>query len=1504
MLAWYRLTGLNKGIRELDVLLALCKAASSVNDPENAARLASQLSQYLPESHSQLFRSSPFLHSVKPSPWETLTHNLALALLSLGTRYPDIRKIALEAVHSYLENCAEAINAVTPFQYARSETGRQGVVHEAVAVLSIAVSLVGFMEASAEYTSIWHASEKLQIVDHLRAMLSEPLIIAVETASSTLRNANVAEHAFKDWRKYTRRYAAHGRPLGAMLVQEGFMRFVKSCAASLIGFQHCSDDQLLDDYMTGVGIAKSYDEADISLVERITDIISEEIHLLEDGSDYLQVGSPWQQRLAFSVKGHALVGFLNCVILGEDATNNDVLLSWLEDTLLDPQQMENVELAVIVLKCTAILARMSPNGASIGRRCLLRFVAQGGVSAHSTVTVASRCLAQILTILSEDAVITTLYSLGNALSPSTNVDQSSQDQLVIDHTGPGMNLEAYPKNASQTSLLAHGDENDSVTYRNVIHAIVTVATHCNDGKISALAQSMLLQKIGKINIAVDAFIIQETAVLALSSGSAEFQLLLKFYARIYLDGVNKGLDTISDAVQCAMAYLSITLDPKSPLHRLYLVHLLESIINKGDVPDLEHERHREIVFAADDITPLLKPLALLVSSKGSSTEASWSVLEYDETMLTLFRDAWFNIAIHGINLSSSVAQRHHKELGLLAHNSPPLVAENHMESLESDVELNTVLRRGMGPQRIMEQKRALISELPGRESDIKRLDYSRAVFLNAVILVESLRASSGDSTKVLSYFLDPALATPEMVVCMNAVADKVVTCYLSLTLSGEHDDFSAPYLSKQLAVFLVACCHRIERAQSIATQCADKIIGECPSALCEKHSLFALLEILTVMWSSCLQGELDEFEWKPSLISPMGIVKVELPDNYALRRATLNRFQERAKTWVTTVLNIAPLDVKGLLQTYLSEYDDDGDYGHVSMGRSFALEMGSLIPQSDPRLGSIDGYGGNQFNVASDFIALYTTRQKYRRPDIPSLIGLDEEAYRGYVDQPRVNILPESADSLEEKLARLYGRSIAGEAIAVVEVRDLLRQAAGLICSSSKPRLSVVHYLVALPFQIFTKETVKLGVSLWLGVIHENPSTEPRILCEVIEAWERSMKRRKGLFDPTFEYLDPLHTKIELLPTDKDLMLRLQQKAQDTVSPHLRVLHFFESHFNAIRLGNLQGQQLFCRLIGSTVLGLLKTQGHPLAREIHFRIVLLGLKVLGHLSPRDSGAAASWKLKDQILSAALSWFRHPPRWSFGGNRLQIKAEDKILSEVTAALRSVSGIAAHAQGSYKSLQSKQDLVQILVENERSRLRVWLFPLEPERKHHMPSIGGKASDEGPVSLLRLAWAENAGLAIQMAARFPSPKMEADVRSLILNFPEKAIEEPSALEIMFDNSLPADVGTQLKYMLYWAPVTPTEAITYFMPAYGNHPYILQYAMRALESYSMDVRFYFVPQLVQALRFDALGYVDRYILETAKLSQLFAHQVIWNMKANSFKDEDSQIVSLIVLKTRVILG
>ena len=175
-----------------------------------------------------------------------------------------------------------------------------------------------------------------------------------------------------------------------------------------------------------------------------------------------------------------------------------------------------------------------------------------------------------------------------------------------------------------------------------------------------------------------------------------------------------------------------------------------------------------------------------------------------------------------------------------------------------------------------------------------------------------------------------------------------------------------------------------------------------------------------------------------------------------------------------------------------------------------------------------------------------------------------------------------------------------------------------------------------------------------------------------------------------------------------------------------------------------------------------------------------------------------------------------------------------------------------------------------------------------------------------------------------RFKHPAVPREVGVLIRSHPRSVLHIPEAIELLVGDRL--DVRRDLRvgyctnqfaqanrhdqYLLFWDPVPPIVAVTFFEPRYHSDPMILQYGHRVLAQHPVDVTFFFVPQIVQALRHDELGgsfrvqrqtsstlacptgYVRRFIFETAKISQLFCHQIIWNMKANCYKGDAAEEV------------
>ncbi|KAI1065959.1 hypothetical protein LB507_000436 [Fusarium sp. FIESC RH6] len=1476
-------------IREFEVLIALCKTAPKIKSSQSAQRLSYQLFPYILEAHVQVFVPSPFFRKIDPSPTEALAFHVTGALLALGINYDELQENVVDKIWSFVNSCRRATESIISPQAGDPENPH---LEDAVRTVTIAVALLGFLDAAAAQADFWRAGGRLALVKKIRELLSEPFLIAVETALSTIRNCHSQDREVKEWKRYLRHYASSGRPLGAMLLHKSFAQLVVSSTSLMVkGPASLRESHVLDIYISQGeslrSVASSAREADFKTIEDYAALAVEEIQYIEGGADFIRMGSPDQQSLAYAVKAAALISYLNCALLNEDAADSEILMNWLQETLDDSVQMADPTLASVTLRCLALICQISPSFSSNVSRILPRFIVQDAPQ-KNIVTIASSSLAYALKMLSKDAVIGTLYTLGNVLSPGS--DQGFvNDQIDGASSETGLNP-IYTRRqsiGSSISLQLHDEEETAIVSGNVVQTICEISAAFKDEKITALAQSMLQQKLEKVNTGVDARIISGAAALALEGGQLEFRSLLKLFSKLCHTGVVDNQLFLLEAVRNARTFISANLRRDSQLFDIYFEHLLDNIIGLGDVHSSGHTKESDVQMAAKEIAELLPPLATFMSSNDFASNP----ITDDETY-SLLRDAWFNIVVHGFATNTDRGKQYLRELRLIAIHSPPLVAEQRGEQVESDIELNTVLRRGMSNDRESMQKKLLSDLVPSKANEIKSLSYRKVIFLQAAYLMEVLRADSGDCTKVLSYFLEPSMARGDVSSAMEGVAAAVMDKYIQKTQTGVDPTFSAQYAAEQLASIFCSCCHRIERVQQAAFVCADRILRDIPSALCHRSSLFALIELLSLMWTSCLEAETDVYAPRSTFTSELGGVTVQLSDDYDFRRQTVDTLNRKARVWVNTAINISPLDVKGILQTYLSEFSDEGAYGHVSLGRSFALELGSIIPSTDNRLQSMDKIGNSSVNTASAFVAQYTTRQEYRYGETLPDRGTELMSFMSHNRRMSFaqSSVKESA-SATTALAHIEARILSKKSTSTTEVRDILRRAAALLCRTDKDEAAVAHHLVSIPFALFTKQSMNLGVSLWLGVINENPRQESRLLNEIVQQWEFTLGRKVGLFSPTLNHVDPFFLKEEFAPSELEALAKKKQIVHDILSPHTRLLQFFASHYNATRLGSPDIQRVFLRMLDLTLEAMKQSATHPMAREIRFQIILFALRVLR--SSTTLKPVAQWRLKERILTAGLSWFKSSPKWSFGSNLLQMKTEIRLISDVLAALQLVSPIGAQTVGNVKSLQSKEQLLDLLLRNEQTRLIVWVNPLNtPGNQALAPPAGKTPTEAALLPLIRTAWWQDPAIAIELATRFPFPRLQRDIRFLLLTMPEKAIFSPEALSLIFGGALPDDVGAQqLKYLLYWEPVNPVTSVTMFLPAYQYHPFIIQYAMRSLESHSVDVTFFYVPQIVQSLRYDSLGYVKRYILETAQFSQLFAHQIIWNMKANSYKDDDAQI-------------
>ncbi|KAF8097341.1 hypothetical protein N665_0291s0046 [Sinapis alba] len=112
------------------------------------------------------------------------------------------------------------------------------------------------------------------------------------------------------------------------------------------------------------------------------------------------------------------------------------------------------------------------------------------------------------------------------------------------------------------------------------------------------------------------------------------------------------------------------------------------------------------------------------------------------------------------------------------------------------------------------------------------------------------------------------------------------------------------------------------------------------------------------------------------------------------------------------------------------------------------------------------------------------------------------------------------------------------------------------------------------------------------------------------------------------------------------------------------------------------------------------------------------------------------------------------------------------------------------------------------------------------------------------------------------------------------------PEALPYFVTPKTVEENSVLLQQLPHWAACSITQALEFLTPSYKGHPRVLAYVLRVLESYPLERVTFFMPQLVQSLRYDEGSLVEGYLLRVSQRSDIFAHILTWHLQGESFQE------------------
>ncbi|KAF6153028.1 hypothetical protein GIB67_003933, partial [Kingdonia uniflora] len=507
-----------------------------------------------------------------------------------------------------------------------------------------------------------------------------------------------------------------------------------------------------------------------------------------------------------------------------------------------------------------------------------------------------------------------------------------------------------------------------------------------------------------------------------------------------------------------------------------------------------------------------------------------------------------------------------------------------------------------------------------------------------------------------------------------------------------------------------------------------------------------------------------------------------------------------------------------------------------------------------------------------------------------------------------------------------------GGEVDSVEFRETCSRATALLISNmesdSRSNLEGFSQLLRLlcwcPAYISTPDAVETGVFIWTWLVSAAPQVGSLVLAELVDAWLWTVDTKRGIFASEVRYSGPAAIlRPHLAPGEPEV--QLDKDPIEGIIAHRLWLGFFIDRFEVVRHDSIEQLLLLGRMLQGTLKFPFQFSRHPAATGTFFTFMLLGLKFCSCQSQRNvQRVTPGFQLvEDRIYRASLGWFAYEPEWYDTNYKNFALSEaqslflflDYLLNERVDVLQSESSLKGRGRENGNSFsdmlirkcndplaersispylgmmenytvgrEKRKQLLSMLCQHEADRLDVWAQPLNS--KENTSRI--KISSEKWIDYAKTAFAVDPRIAFTLVSRFrTNPSLRAEVTQLVQLHILDIRCVPEALPYFVTPKAVDENSAYLQQLPHWAACSITQALEFLTPSYKGHPRVMAYVLRVLESYPPERVTFFMPQLVQALRYDKEGLVEGYLLRATQRSDIFAHILIWHLQGETCSPE-----------------